>query len=37
MELSNVLHREYYPAMQQNAPVSLARRQPVSAPCITAL
>ena len=37
MELSNVLHREYYPAVQQNAPVSLTRRQPVSAPCSTAL
>ena len=32
MELSNVLHREYYPAVQQNAPLSLARRQPVSPP-----
>lgn len=32
MELSNALHREYYPAVQQNAPVSLARRQPVSPP-----
>jgi hypothetical protein len=32
MELSNVLHREYYPAVQQNAPMSLARRQPVSPP-----